>query len=241
MTILGLASFAAGSLSAAAVFAVENHLKTQEVQKLAMAEMMYADPYQPYPPVAQVQSLNADSIAVPAPNAETKPQQPNPIIETIKAPFSGLIKQDKYYLTFKKSGKVIGNTYDPIWTLAVMQGNKVLYEFEAVSGRAEKQIANRHISGNKSPLPVGTYYIAASATERGPFDDPELGNGYWIPIFPKFATGRSHLGFHHDPSWGIKNGESGTSGCVGLKTAQDTQLLVNWINKYNIKSLVVES
>ena len=88
---------------------------------------------------------------------------------------------------------------------------------------------------------MGTYSIDRMGIEAGPFPDPELGKGFWVPITPLFSTGRSDLGFHQDPSWGKKNGESGTSGCIGLQKASDTLKLVEWIKHYNLTRLTVES
>jgi hypothetical protein len=117
----------------------------------------------------------------------------------------------------------------------------VLEALPALTGRAYRQTADRNIAGNKSPLPKGTYSIDRGGIASAPFSDPELGKGYWVPITPLFSTGRSALGFHQDPSWGKQNGESGTSGCVGLANATDTAKLVDWIKHFNVKRLIVES
>lgn len=130
---------------------------------------------------------------------------------------------------------------DPIWQLRLVKGKTVLSTLSAVTGRASRQNFDRHAGGNKSPLPQGTYVIDRKAIVREKFSDPELGNGYWVPIYPTFPTGRSALGFHHDPSWGKKNGESGTSGCIGLRTPEDTLTLVEWIKHFNVHKLIVSS
>lgn len=146
------------------------------------------------------------------------------------------------FLILKKSAQTIKTTKDPIWTLQLIsKDGTVLDSLQAVTGRASRQAANRHTAGTKSPLPAGTYRIDRAGIERGPFSDPELGRGYWIPITPLFATGRSDLGFHVDPSWGKLNGESGTSGCIGLENTDATVKLVTWIKHFNVSKLTVQS
>lgn len=146
------------------------------------------------------------------------------------------------FLILKKTSKTIKATKDPIWTLElVSKDGTVLDSLQAVTGRASRQTANRHTAGLKAPLPVGTYRIDRAGIERGPFSDPELGRGYWIPITPLFSTGRSDLGFHVDPSWGKLNGESGTSGCIGLENVDATVKLATWIKHFNVSKLIVQS
>jgi lipoprotein-anchoring transpeptidase ErfK/SrfK len=114
-------------------------------------------------------------------------------------------------------------------------------ELPALIGRRHKQAVNRHIAGTEAPLPPGTYRIDRSGIATPPYANPELGRGYWIPIAPLFSTGRSALGFHQDPSWGKTNGESGTSGCIGLASPEATAQVVSWIRQYGIRQLSVES
>lgn len=146
------------------------------------------------------------------------------------------------FLILKKTSKTIKETKDPIWSLELIsKDGVVLDKLQAVAGRASRQAVNRHIAGTKAPLPVGTYRIDRAGIERGPFSDPELGNGYWIPFTPLFTTGRSDLGFHVDPSWGKLNGESGTSGCIGLENVDATVKLATWIKHFNVSKLIVQS
>lgn len=140
-----------------------------------------------------------------------------------------------------KTDKFVNSTKDPIWRVELVVNNKVVDYVDALSGRSYRQNENRHISGNKSPLPIGTYSIDTQGIDKAPFDDPEVGNGYWIPITPLFSTGRSILGIHQDPSWGKNNGESGTSGCIGLKSVEETKKVQNWIRQYNVQTLTVQS
>lgn len=140
-----------------------------------------------------------------------------------------------------KTNQVVDKTLDPIWEVQLVLNGKVVDKMDALIGRSNRQTLNRHISGNKSPLPIGNYSIIQSEIYGAPFSEVELGKGYWIPISPLFNTGRSSLGIHQDPSWGKMNGESGTSGCIGLKTKEDTVKIVDWIRKYNIRQLIVNS
>lgn len=145
-------------------------------------------------------------------------------------------------LVLKKTNQTLKDTKDPVWNLELMtKDGLVLDKLPALTGRANRQTANRNQAGTKAPLPKGTYRIERAGIERGPFGDPELGHGYWIPVTPLFATGRSDLGFHVDPSWGKLNGESGTSGCIGLPDTNATAKLVTWIKHFNVTQLKVES
>lgn len=146
------------------------------------------------------------------------------------------------FLVLKKTDETIKETKDPIWSLQLVNNRNIVLEtLPALTGRASRQSADRNTAGNKSPLPKGTYRIDRLGIAAAPFGDPELGRGYWVPVTPLFSTGRSALGFHQDPSWGKLNGESGTSGCIGLQSAEATTKLVTWIKHYNITKLVVES
>ena len=140
-----------------------------------------------------------------------------------------------------KTRDTVFSTKDPIWKVELVVNNKVVDSVNALIGRSYRQNANRHTSGNKSPLPVGTYSIDTAGISLPPFEEKELGKGYWIPITPLFDTGRSVLGIHQDPSWGKTNGESGTSGCIGLESVDATHKVVKWIRQYNVRSIVVES
>lgn len=152
------------------------------------------------------------------------------------------VPKENFSIIVEKTGEKVRSTGDPIWKVALVDGSgKEVEAVNALSGRASKQTANRHQSGNKSPLPGGVYAIDRHGIDRGPFSDPELGSGYWIPITPLFQTGRSALGFHQDPSWGKANGESGTSGCIGLESPEATAKLVGWIKTYGINKVIVIS
>jgi len=146
------------------------------------------------------------------------------------------------FLTLRKTNETIPKTKDPVWRLSLISKDGVVLDsLIAVTGRASRQTADRHTAGTKAPLPKGDYRIDTMGIERGPFPDPELGRGFWIPITPMFSTGRSDLGFHVDPSLGKLNGESGTSGCIGLENTDATVKLVTWIKHFGVTKLIVQS
>lgn len=140
-----------------------------------------------------------------------------------------------------KTEEVTPATKDPIWKVELVLNGKVVDHVNALIGRSYRQNENRHTSGNESPLPKGNYRIDEQGIVKEKFNNPELGSGYWIPITPLFSTGRSFLGIHQDPSWGRNNGESGTSGCIGLETPEDTDKVKGWVTRYGIKTLNVQS
>lgn len=183
--------------------------------------------------------LATNILAKPVPVIPYDRQQQLHFDEFIAQPKPIKLPQSK--LVIVKTIETVKPTNDPIWEVQLVVNNKTVDKLPALIGRAYKQSVNRHIAGNKSPLPIGRYTITTSAIESGPFDDPELGKGFWVPIEPTFPTERSVLGIHQDPSWGKVNGESGTSGCIGMKSAQDTKTVVSWIRQYNIREIVVKS
>lgn len=199
----------------------------------------------PVGPAAPDGVLPAD--LAPTPGVKDAPGSARPQIQIQKGwsfldLIPGLKKPQSASLVLIKTKDTIKTTKDPIWQLQlVSQDGRVIDSMPALTGRASRQLLDRHQSGNKSPLPIGVYKVERTSIERGPFGDPELGKGYWIPITPLFATGRSYLGFHQDPSWGRPNGESGTSGCIGLENAAATVKLVDWIKHFNITQLKVNS
>jgi lipoprotein-anchoring transpeptidase ErfK/SrfK len=205
-----------------------HHSGNHGIQNQDIAEMMYADPTSPV-------ILKVDP-QMRGPAFDRGPLNPD---RPITGPYRGPTQSSAFLRLIKTGERTTAN--DPVWQLQLVKGDQVLSTLNAVTGRADRQQLNRHTSGNKSPLPQGTYRVDRREIVRESFSDPELGSGYWVPITPMFATGRSTLGFHHDPSWGKKNGESGTSGCIGLRTAEDTMTLVDWIKHFNVHKLVVVS
>ena len=126
----------------------------------------------------------------------------------------------------------LARTGDPIWSLRLETPGQPVQRFDAVSGRAHRQNADRHRSGTRAPLPAGRYSLGP-VEPLGPSDPRELGP-IWIGIEPQFPTGRGHLGIHLDPS-----ANRGTLGCVGLIRWDDMQTLAGLVQRRNVRTLVV--
>ena len=109
------------------------------------------------------------------------------------------IPANESVLVLNRTTRSLARTGDPIWNLRLETPGQPVQHFDAVSGRAHGQNADRHRSGTRAPLPAGRYSL-------GPI---------WIGIEPQFPTGRGHLGIHLDPS-ANRNANSGTLGCVCL-------------------------
>ena len=121
-------------------------------------------------------------------------------------------------LVLNRTKRQIRSTGDPIWDLRLEIPGQPARHFDAVSGRAHRQNADRDQMGSKAPLPTGRYTLGpVEPLARGAY--PELGP-VWISIEPTFTTGRRVLGIHQDPSAGL-NGNSGTLGCIGLIREHD--------------------
>jgi hypothetical protein len=139
-------------------------------------------------------------------------------------------------LVLNRTVRSLSRTGDPIWSLRLETPGKPVENFDAVSGRAYRQNADRHRSGTRAPLPAGRYSLGP-VEALGPADPSELGP-IWIGIEPQFPTGRGHLGIHLDPS-ANRNANSGTLGCVGLIRWEDMQSLAGLVQRRNVRTLVV--
>ena len=139
-------------------------------------------------------------------------------------------------LVLERTPRRLANTGDPIWDLRLQIPGEPERHFEAVSGRADRQRANRNQLGSEAPLPVGSYWIGA-VEPLGRHGPRELGP-IWIGIEPQFETGRRVLGIHLDPSAG-RNWNSGTSGCVGLIRERDMLTLADLLRRSGTSRLVV--
>ena len=139
-------------------------------------------------------------------------------------------------LVLERTPRRLASTGDPIWDLRLQIPGEPERHFEAVSGRADRQRANRHQLGSEAPLPVGSYWIGA-VEPLGKHGPRELGP-IWIGIEPQFTTGRRVLGIHLDPSAG-RNWNSGTSGCVGLIRERDMLTLADLLRRSGTSRLVV--
>ena len=139
-------------------------------------------------------------------------------------------------LVLERTSRRLPRTGDPVWDLRLQIPGEPERHFAAVSGRADRQTANRHQMGSEAPLPPGSYGIGA-VEPLGSHGPRELGP-IWIGIEPQFETGRRVLGIHLDPSAGL-NWNSGTAGCIGLLHSSDMRLLAELVRRSGAETLVV--
>lgn len=139
-------------------------------------------------------------------------------------------------LTLERTSRRLSPTGDPIWDLQLMIPGEPIRHFDAVSGRADRQNANRDQMGSEAPLPIGRYRLGA-IEPLGRTGPRELGP-IWIGIEPQFNTGRRVLGIHLDPSAGL-NWNSGTGGCIGLIHRHDMLSLAELLRRSGTSTLVV--
>ncbi|MGA0022097.1 MAG: hypothetical protein ACO3GW_08000, partial [Vulcanococcus sp.] len=64
-------------------------------------------------------------------------------------------------LTLERTSRRLPRTGDPIWDLRLAIPGEPVRHFDAVSGRADRQNANRDQLGSEAPLPVGRYRLGA--------------------------------------------------------------------------------
>lgn len=155
----------------------------------------------------------------------------------------------KYQCTSTKNHLFLGNGTaknkygNPIYILHLCVGGKEQTAYEIVTGRSFTQQKNRDRSGTHSPLPNGKYRMSSGLTqgtlvEVGKVSGLNVSQPF-LPISPMFATGRSALGIHVDPSYNKDPKEDGTSGCIGLTNPADFKSLWSEIDRYQIRSLEV--
>ena len=145
-------------------------------------------------------------------------------------------QQPKPLLTLERTNRRLSRTGDPVWDLQLEIPGEPVRHFDAVSGRADRQSANRDQMGSEAPLPVGRYSLGA-IEPLGRHGPKELGP-IWIGIEPQFTTGRRVLGIHLDPSAGL-NWNSGTGGCIGLIHRHDMLSLAELVRRSGANTLVV--
>ena len=139
-------------------------------------------------------------------------------------------------LVLEKTNRRLPSTGDPVWSLRLEIPGQPVRQFDAVSGRANRQNADRDRLRSRAPLPAG-HYILGPVEPLAAGAYPELGP-IWIGIEPTFPTGRRVLGIHQDPSAGL-GANSGTLGCIGLIKRNDLLELARQVNKAKIRELVV--
>ena len=138
------------------------------------------------------------------------------------------------YMTLRRTGKTnaLGN---PLYKLNLYSNGQLINTFNTVSGRAHTQHRNRHRAGTEAPLPDGSYRVARVAI---PGTLVEAGDRF-LPIQPRFQTGRSALGIHYDPSYEKNNGEDGTSGCIGLTSRRELSQVLQYVRTHQPQYLEV--
>jgi hypothetical protein len=129
------------------------------------------------------------------------------------------------------STNLVNDQKNPILELKLVVNGQQISSYQCVSGTAYA----RDSSKTNNVLPDGEYLIASGLV---PGATAEVG-GKFLAITPKFKTSRSALGIHLDPSYNKKNGEDGTSGCIGLITAEDRDAVHKSLLENNIRRLVV--
>ena len=81
-------------------------------------------------------------------------------------------------VVLNRTTRSLPRTGDPIWSLSLETPGQPVQHFDAVSGRAHRQNADRHRSGTRAPLPAGRY-VLGPVEPLGPADPRELGP-IWI-------------------------------------------------------------
>jgi len=169
----------------------------------------------------------------------TTTQGRKPIVPSTPDQWLALIQQrSESVLVMERTNRSIATTGDPLWDLRLEIPGQPARHFAALSGRANRQTANRDQMGSRAPLPQGHYTLGAvEPLANGAY--PELGP-IWISIEPTFTTGRRVLGIHQDPSAGL-NANSGTLGCIGLIRRKDILELSDLIRRSGTRQLVVRN
>jgi hypothetical protein len=147
-----------------------------------------------------------------------------------RLPLSG-----NYLRLVRDPNKGVNNVGNPIHTLELYLDGQRYQSFNAISGTATTQTANRNRGDNFAPLPDGTYTVSKQIV---PGSIKEVGRTF-IGIYPSFQTGRTDLGIHLDPSYNKTNGFDGTAGCIGMTTAADRDALNEFVARYRPHNLFV--
>lgn len=151
------------------------------------------------------------------------------------AAISGKPLSGNYLRLVRNPNKGTNDIGNPIYTLETYINGQRSQTFNAVSGTANTQNADRNRGNNSAPLPDGLYQISSRIV---PGVVPEVGKTF-IGIYPKFETGRSDLGIHLDRSFNKQNGYDGTSGCIGIGSSVDRDAINKFVAKYRPRNLLV--
>ncbi len=189
------------------------------------------------PNKSSVNSLNLRSL--PKNRVATNPKSNQKIVPSNKQYLREISRSSvggNYLRLVKYSNNGTNDIGNPIYTLEIYIDGELDRRFNAVSGTATSQKADRNLGNNHAPLPDGLYDVNNWIT---PGTLREVDRTF-IGIVPKFKTNRNDLGIHLDPSFNKRNGYDGTSGCIGLTTAEDRDALNNFVLKYRPRNLVVK-
>lgn len=134
---------------------------------------------------------------------------------------AGPVAASSYELVFQRTRGLLPSGHRR-WNLTLQRGGQAVASWPAVSGTPKAQTADRRWSpGNGAPLPVGRYSVGW----------PERWDGsWWVDLSPRFSTTRSALGIHTCLPG---------SGCICLPSKADTDAVVAWIRKADIRQLRV--
>ena len=135
-------------------------------------------------------------------------------------------------VVLNRTTRSLPRTGSPILSLRLETPGQPVQHFDAVSGRAHRQNADRHRSGTRAPLPTGRY-VLGRVEPLGPAEPREPGP-IWTGIEPQFPTGRGHLGIHLDPS-----ANRSMLSSVGLFRWDVMQTLAGLVQRRNVRTLVV--
>jgi hypothetical protein len=156
----------------------------------------------------------------PAPVATPSPLPP-PALPGQKGPVDALLEQGPLALTTRRTEARFpdGNR---LWKVELHQNGNLLASWDAASGIAQRQSADRLWSpGNAAPLPAGSYRLGA----------PEpWGDDLWFDLLPRFQTTRSALGIHRC--------YPGT-GCICIPSRADIDALAGWVKRADLRRLTV--
>ncbi|WP_310487928.1 hypothetical protein [Chamaesiphon sp. VAR_69_metabat_338] len=146
------------------------------------------------------------------------------------------LSSNSYLKLVKDPSKGTNELGNPIYTLEAYVDGQKYHTFDAVSGTANTQNADRNLGNNAAPLPDGSYEVSKAIV---PGTVSEVGRTF-VGIYPKFDTARTALGIHLDRSFNQRNGYDGTAGCIGITTAADRDAINEFISKYHPQNLIVK-
>ena len=66
-------------------------------------------------------------------------------------------------LVLERKSRQLSRTKDQMWDLRLISAGEQIQRFDAVTGRAHRQTADRHRTGTRAPLPVGRRLVGAVA------------------------------------------------------------------------------